>query len=391
MGKFRFPKEKPEITQKLEEAKKLIEQSADDAQTFLQAYNTISECAEQGSARADFIRACLLYADEPESGQYRDEIIPLLDAAEKGKYPLAAGIKIDYLSALDEPALLYDAVRKNKGDSPQALYYEAGFLAGLCEAPKDIKKNLAKAAECFERSAQMYLEYERAYRDGCRELSDIITCYRNPEFYTSQAAYAYQMLMYVYAEMDVKANVPKYVAAYENAQKYGNFVVIYKTAASRATDCMNNVMGMHSLKTVNSVLKTAKAAYAQLDKAQRDRLEENYDALWELYDEFYEYEMQRLEALGNVEIYTSPDYARQDSLVTDLANAVQQWAETPSKKTEYTVTVDNKVYKLNDLGEMVDEYGQRNGLHVDVTSKRVYNAQNDAIGFFDSFGQYHKY
>lgn len=390
MGKLRFPKEKPENTQKIEEAKKLILQSPDDAQIVLQAYNIISECAEAGSPRAAFFKACILYADEPEPGEYKDDILPLLNAAEKAKYPLAPGIKTDYISALDDPGLLYSVIRKSKFESPQSLYCEAGFFAGL-EEFKGVKKNLLKAAECFEKSAQTYLEYERAYRGGCNELSDIIVCYRNPEFFTSQAAYAYQMLMYVYAEINVKANVPKYISAYENAQKYGNFVVIYKTAATRATDCMNNVMGMHSLKTVNAVLKTANEAYSRLNESQKQRLEENYNALWELYDEFYEYETERLKAVGNTEVYTTSDYARQDSLFSDFANAVQHWSSTQQAKTEYTVTVDNKKYKLNDLGEMVDEYGQRTGLRVDVTSKRVYNSSNDAVGFFDSFGEFHKY
>lgn len=391
MGKLRFPKEKPEVTQKLEGALKLLGQADVDAQTFLQAYNVISECADAGSARADFIRASLLYADEPEEGQYREDILSLLSTAEKGKYPLAAGLKIDYLSSIDENGLLYDAIRKNKGDAPSALYHEGGLWAGLWDAPKGQKINYAKAADCFERSAREYLEYDRAYRAGCRELSDVAICNRDPDYFTSQAAYAYQMLLYVYVVAGAKENVPKYVAAYENAQRYGNAVVRYKTAATRASDCMDNVLGMHSLKTVNSVLKTAKEAYAQLEKARRDELEENYQALWEQYDEFYENEIERLEAIGSMEVYTSADYARQDSLLSDLANAAQHWAATQPSKTEYTVKVGNQSYRVNELGEMVDEYGQRNGLRVDVTSKRVYDERNDAVGFFDSFGEFHKY
>ncbi|MDE6274161.1 MAG: hypothetical protein K2L87_03830 [Clostridiales bacterium] len=391
MGKFRFPKERPEITQKLEEAKKLIAQSPDDIQTVLQVYNMISECAEAGSPRGCFLKACFLYADEAQSGDHKDEILPLLDAAIKEKYPLAYGMKVDYLLAFEDSDLLYNAIRKCKIETPQALYYEGGFWARLCDPPKGLKKNLSKAIACFERSAQLYLEYDRAYRAGCTELSDIIVCFRNPDFFTSQAAYAYQMLMYVYADMDAKENVPRYIAAYDNAQRYGNLIVQYKTASTRATDCMNNVLGMHSLKTVNAVLKTAKAAYAQLDEAQQERLQENYDELWALYDEFYDYEMQRLEEIGNMEVYTSPDYARQDSLLSDFANAVQQWSETRQAATEYTVKVGNKTYRLNEHGEMVDEYGQGNGLHVDTTSRKVYDSKNDAVGFFDSFGEFHKY
>ena len=390
MGKLRFPKEKPEITQQIEDAEKLLEQSPDDAQAVMQAYKSIVACAEQGSPRAKFIEASFLYLDEPEAGEYKYDILAALDAAEKAKYPLAGGMKIEYISTLDNPELLYKTIRQTKGESPQSLYYEAGFFAGI-DAPAGVKENLAKAAEYFERSARMYLEYDRIYRAGCRELSDIAICYRNPDYFTEQAAYAYQMLLYVYAEMDVKANVQKYVEAYEKAQQYGNFVVIYKTAATRATDCMHNVMGMHSLKTVNAVLKTAKEAYAQLTEAQRDRLKNNYESLWAQYDTFYDSEMQRLEALGNMEVYTSPDYARQDSLMSDFANAVRQWSETRPEKESYTVTIGNDTFTLNDLGEMVDRYGQSNGLRVDTTSKKVYDSRNNAVGFFDSFGEYHKY
>ena len=142
---------------------------------------------------------------------------------------------------------------------------------------------------------------------------------------------------------------------------------------------------------MNAVLTTVNDAYAELDEEQQENSREGYDAVWEQYDEFYDYEMERLEALGNMEVYTSPDYAKQDSLLSDFVDAVQHWANTPKPKTTFTVTVDNNEYQLNDLGEMVDEYGQRNGLRVDTTSKRVYNSKNDAVGYFDSFGYFHKY
>lgn len=395
MGKLKFPKEKEEILKRLEEAKRLISASPNDAQVLLEAFNIISDCAEKGSPRGWFLKACFLYVDEPNNGDYGSEIISALDKAAKGKYPLACGVKADYLFACGEMGLLYDLIRKCREDNPQVLYAEGGIVAGYCDVPKGVKQNLAKACECFEKSARLYAEYESAARQGKTELTDITVTFRNPYYFSEQAGYAYQMLMFVYADMNIKANVSKYIAAYENAQKYGNTVVRYKTAAARASDSMNNVMGMHSLKTVNAVLNTAKAAYSALDEEQRERLKEHYDALWNEYDEFYDYEMQRLEALGNMEVYTSPDYAKQDSLVSDLASAVSQsvqnWANTPTPKTEYTVTVDNKTFKLNDRGEMIDEYGQRNGLRVDTTSKRVYNEKSDAVGYFDSFGYFHKY
>lgn len=390
MLKLKFPKEKPEIAQTLEDAKKLITGAPRDMQTLSKAYKMISDCAETGSPRANFLKACFLYSDEPNTGDYQDDILAALEIAEKGQYPLASGLKTDYLLTFNEPEALQRAIRKEK-DSPQALYCMGGFLSGYCAAPEGVKQNPVKACEYFEKAAWLYLEYDNAVRQGCKELTDITVCFQTPYYFSLQAGFAFQMLMFVYSDLDVKANVQKYIAAYANAQKYGNASVRYKTAAVRATDCINNVMGMHSLKTVNAVLNTAKAAFAELDEAQQENSREGYDAMWEQYDEFYDYEMERLEALGNMEVTTSPDYAKQDSLLSDFVDAVQHWANTPTPKTKYTVTVDNKEYQLNDLGEMVDEYGQRNGLRVDTTSKRVYDSKNDAVGYFDSFGCFHKY
>ncbi len=391
MGKPKFPKEDPDIERWIEEAESLIRRSRDDGDALIRAFGIVSECADGGSPRALFIEACLLYGDENKTGEYKDEILAALGKAEKAKYPLAGGMKIDYVSAYADPDELYEVIRKTKGESPQSLYCMGGFFAGI-DAPRGIKKNYDKAAEYFERSAEAYLQYDKAYRDGCRELADIALCYGNPDFFTSQAAYAYQMLMYVYSVIDSKANLRKYTDAYEKAQFYGNATVAYKTAASYATDCMDNVMGMHSLKTVNSLLDTAKKAWERLNDAQRERLNENYDSLWEKYDEFYEYEMRRLQEIGNMEIHTSADYAKQDSLLSDFASAVKRWSENRGGcETEYSVTIDGKKYGLNEFGEIVDEYGQGNGLRVDTTSRKVYDTKNDAVGFFDSFGEFHKY
>lgn len=391
MGKLKFPKEKPGIAQKLNEARKLIESSREDAQTLLNAYRVISECAEAGSPRAAFMQACFLYVDETEAGNHREDILPLLEAAEKKKYPLAGDFRIDYLLRLNEPELLFAAVRKAKVGSPQALYCEGGYLSGYLGAPKGGKTNPVKACECFEKSARLFLEREEACRRGSNELADLTVMFRNPYYFSVQAGYSYQMEMFVCSDLDRKENLQRYKIAYENAQKYGNPLVKYKTAAVRVTDCMNNVMGMHSLKTVNALLGTVKTAFAALDDDERESLKENYDSLWKQYDEFYDDEIERLRELGKIEVYTSADYARQDSLISDFASAVQRWSESRPQKTEYTVTVDNKAYKLNDLGEMVDEYGQSNGLRVDVTSKKVYDSHSDAVGYFDSFGEFHKY
>lgn len=391
MGKLRFPKEKPEITQTLDRAVGLIKTAAGQKQPLLDAYALFAECAAKGSARGAFLQACFLYVDEVEAGDHREEALPLFEAAERKKYPLASGMKADYLSSLGETEALYALVRKAKGDSPQALYYEGAFLSGYLDPPKGVKKDLARACTLFEKSARAYLECEEGVRRGVRELADVATVFQNPYCFSAQAGYAYQLEMFVYSDLNVKANLQLYLAAYDNAMKYGNPTVKYKTAAVRVTDCMNNVMGMHSLKTVNALLGTVKKTYAALDDDVRENLKEHYDAVWEEYDEFYEYETERLKELGKIDVYTSADYARQDSLLTDFAQAVQTWSANRPPKTEYSVKVGNKEYKVNDLGEMVDEYGQSNGLRVDVTSKKVYDSHSNAVGFFDSFGEFHKY
>ena len=144
MLKLKFPKERPELEQTWENAKQLMTSAPQDMQALSKAYKMISDCAETGSPRANFVKACYLYSDEPNTGDYKETILAALETAEKGKYPLASGLKTDYLLSFNEPEELYRAIRKEK-DSPQALYCMGGFLSGYCTAPDGVKQNPEKA------------------------------------------------------------------------------------------------------------------------------------------------------------------------------------------------------------------------------------------------------
>lgn len=393
---MRFPKEKPEHIRLLNEANSLLAKSGGDADKLREAYDMVCKCADEKSPRGNFFKACILYVDEAQTGDYEAEIKSALSFACKAKYPLADTVMVDYLFSLGNMDVLYKYLNSVKGNSPSASYYEGGFLAGYVETSQRCKKNLSKACACFEKSADTYIDFDCEYRNGCVELSDILVSVGNERYFLEQAGFAYQMLMMAYGDIDDKANKQSYITAYNNAQCYGNAAIKYKTVSLYANDCMNNIMGMYSLKTVNSLMNLANAKFEALSPESQENLQEQYDTLWKDYDDFYEYEMQRLEALGNMDIVTSVDYGKQQSLsVSQVASVIgdglMRWANTPQEKTEYTITYDNKQYKLNSLGEMVDDYGQRNGLRVDTISKIVYNSKNDAVGFFDGFGYFHTY
>ena len=386
-----MPKEKPLHVQLLNEARSLISDG-----DVLKAYDLVCKCANEKSPRGNFFKACMLYLAETESGANKDEVLASLSIAEKAKYPFAELVKVDYLFSLGDTDALYKVVRSVKGSVPSALYYDGGFYAGYVETTLKCKRNLSKACVCFEKSAETYLEYHNEIAKDSDWLLDMLACIGNDRYFAEQAGYAYQMLMTAYADIDDKANKQKYVTAYSNSQRYGNAVVRYQTAAAYASDCMNNVMGMYSLKTVNAQMNIVNVKYEALDEEKRSALKEHFDALWSDYDDFYEFEKKRLEALGDMDVYTSEDYGKQKSLslgqvASAIGDGIMRWANTPQEKTEFSVTIDNKSYKLNSLGEMVDEYGQKNGLRVDTTSKIVYNSRSDAVGYFDGFGYFHNY
>lgn len=363
---------------------------SDERENIAKAFKTVSACAEEGSPRANYIKACLLYLDESEQGANRGEVFGALDRAIKGKYPLAWGLKALYTMAI-EPDSVASLARAAQFDVPEILYCKGCLFADYFNGAKKVDRK--KAAKLLSESARLFLEYGEAYRRGDKELADIVICTGNENFYSERAAVAFRMLMGVYSDMNDKLFKSAYLSAYREAQRYGSAGSKFLATYDHACDCMNNVMGMHSLTTVNSLMERASEQY---EAAGDCDLEENYTALREKYDEFYEFEKQRLEALGEVAVYTSEGYGRESSLsVSQFASAVgkrmREWANTPSEEPTYTVTVDNEEYTLNSRGEMIDKYGRPNGLKVDTVNNRVYDEHNDQIGYFDSFGQFHKY
>lgn len=390
MAKLNFPKEQPSHTATINRARTLISEGS--RESLLEAFDLISECAGEGSPRANYIKACLLFLDETEPGSYRENVLSALDRAIKGKYPLAWGLKASYMIAVDQDSLSL-LVRTAQFETPEILYCEGCLFAEYFNGSKKVDRK--KAIRLLNESTRLFLEYGEEYRRGNSELADIVICTGNENYYSERAAIAFRVMMGVYSDMDDKLNKSAYLSAYREAQKYGNAEVKFLTTCDYAYDCMDNVMGMHSLTAVNALMERASAQYAEAG-GEEAGFEENYTALRDKYDEFYELEKRRLEALGEVAVYTTEGYGKESSLsVSRFASAVgsrlRQWANTPDEKPTYTVTMDNEEYTLDSRGEMIDRFGRPNGLKVDTANMRVYDEHNNLIGYFDSLGYFQKF
>lgn len=394
--KIKFPKEDARHTQLLNKANALIESGPSDGETIKEAYSLIEECAKNNSPRGNFCKALTLYFFD-EDGDRKTEIIGALDRAIKLKYPFATDLKADYLANIGEEKELWSVLRSAKGGYACPLY-EGRFLAGDYDF-KPVSVNYKKAAQKFAEAAETCLEYDgvkNVYKD---EFNDFSVRLGVNDFFRTQAGAANFHLMCVYGKWDFKENKQAYITAYRAVQNTGSPLNKYFAAGQYAEDCMRNVMGMHSLKTVNSLLNVVNERYKALDGGLQERWKEDYDGLWELYDEFYEYEQERLAAIGNIEVYGSPDFAKVNSIsfsevLHTVGEAVGRWADTPSsspsRENYGTVTIDGREYTIDSDGYFRDSAGLRTGLRMNLSTKFVYDMNDNQIGHFDGFGYFYK-
>jgi len=130
-------------------------------------------------------------------------------------------------------------------------------------------------------------------------------------------------------------------------------------------------------------------AYQQLSDGLKEANKEDYDTLWDNYNEYYESEMQRLASL-NLDVTSDLEALFPGRTITnfvsDLAAGVQRWADTPSGSTETTYEIDGVKYRKGDnLGYLYDENGVRTSYRVDDVD-RLYGESDRELGHFSTDG-----
>ena len=201
------------------------------------------------------------------------------------------------------------------------------------------------------------------------------------------------MISYKFA--NVYANRTLYREAYNKANEYAvDTLFIYGVNRFNADTLMDDVMGLSDLKSVNKSMRIMEEAYGKLADALKECNRDDYDAVWEKYDEYYESERQRLASL-NLEVTSDLTELFPGrgigSFVSDLAQGVQRWADTPSSSySETYYEIDGVKYKKGDnLGYLYDENGVRSDYRVDDVD-RVYGSSGTELGHFSTDGIFMK-
>lgn len=357
---------------------------------YSECYGIISSLAEAGVARGVYCKAILdINANVPEA-LGGDAFFSGIKRAMSMKYPLAFGtLAMFYYENSQYAELVELCISNKKLAEPRLMTLLAsvydGFYADALDKANDklAAKTFAAAGELFDR----YIKYP----------TNTLVEWEENDLYLGLSAslkqtYAFlnRLLMISYKYSDVYANRKAYREAYKMATAYSkDDLFLFAVHRINAETCMDDVMGLSDLKTVNSSMKNMEDAYQRLDEELREANSESYDAVWEKYGEYYKAESERL---ASINLHATSDMESLfpgmgvSDVISGLSAGVARWANTPSSTTEYSYEIDGVKYKKGDnLGYLYDENGNRTGYRIDDVD-RLRTEDGEELGYFSTDG-----
>ncbi len=389
-AKIKFPKVSGENKKLLENALSLYKSGE-----YAECYEIVSSLAKLDVPRACYCKALLDVNPRIPNGEGDEAFISGMKKAASLKYPLAYGALAIYYYESDMYTHLVELCAANKKVVEPRLYailfslYDGFYTEGEKYANEKRAKKTAAEAEAI------YANAFRAANNGAAEWEENDLYVGARLSLTQTYALLNRFLMISYKFSGVYSNRTLYREAYNKANDYAvDTLFIYGVNRFNADTLMDDVMGLSDLKSVNKSMRIMEEAYGKLTDALKECNRDDYDAVWEKYDEYYESERQRLASL-NLEVTSDLTELFPGrgigSFVSDLAQGVQRWADTPSSSSsESYYEIDGVKYKKGDnLGYLYDENGVRSDYRVDDVD-RVYGSSDTELGHFSTDGIFMK-
>lgn len=356
-----------------------------------QCYGIISSMAADGIPRACYCKALLDVNPKMPDAEGEEAFVLGMKKAASLKYPLAYGALAIYYYESDMYDELIELCAANKKTvEPRFLAILFSLYDGFyTEGEKYHNEKLS--AKTLIQAEAIYQSAFKSVKSGSAEWeeNDLYAGIKLSLSQTYALLNRFAMISYKFA--GVYSNRNLYRDAYNKVCEYAiDPLFVYGVNRFNAKTLMDDVMGLSDLKSVNKSMRIMEEAYQRLDDDTKEINREDYEQLWENYNEYYYSEMQRLASLN---LQTTSDLEELfpgrtiSNFISDLATGVKRWADTPSGTAgEECYEINGVKYKKGDnLGYLYDESGVRSSYRVDDVD-RLYSESDKEIGHFSTDG-----
>lgn len=368
---------------------KLLDEALCDykALRFDNCYQKVCEAVEAGSPRALFCKALLLYNDNisPNSTPDFDILENLAKTAMEGGYALAYGFYAFVLYASQQNDKLCAFLEKNhKVKDGVYLSYKASYWFGLYT--DDEKANIKTTISALNESISLITEQKNKLDTG--KNTEFEECaYYNPygKFSLNYSyAHAYFLLMTAYYCEDNWDNRSSFMKAFEKVLEHMPLInEKFRATVQYMNAILYNQLGMSDFSEANRVMKILNECYDALDEEEKAAYAEQYDEIYDKYDEFYNSQIENIE--GRDVTYSDGYADKNDISFSGVISAINDWSNTTTKPTETVYSIDGKNYYRGEFGYLYDENGFKSNYRVDDVSK-LYDENDNELGYFNMHG-----
>ncbi len=374
-------------------ANKILDEALCDykASRFEESYKKVCEACELGSARAYFCKALLIYNDSIAPGSEPDFNIlkGLAKKAVDGGYTLAYGFYAYILHALgelDELCAFLSAKSKVRDGlylSFKASYYFGLYTDDVMGSKKDTLLAIEEAIENL-RALSVSVEGGKNAENEERSLYNPYTKFSIRYCYS----HAHYVLFTIYYCEDDWSTRRAFMTSFDEIMKYMPLPKEKYNAASQYVKAiLENTLGMSDFNEANRAMGILNECFNALSENDRSAVSEEYNELYDKYDEFYDGESLSRQSR---DITYSDGYAdKNDISIRSVAAAISEgaarWANTPSGETKTVYTINGRQYTRGEFGYLYDESNMRSDYKVDDYS-RLYNENDTELGYFNNDG-----
>ena len=367
-------------------AARLLEQALVDykSERYAECYEKVCQAEQEGSARAAFCKALLIYNDNIAPGSEPDAevLAALARKAMDGGYAPAYGLYAFILEITQSTEeLCRFCSRKVKAEDGVYWSYKASYYFGLYT--DDVNADAKTTFAAMKQAINLLRPSEKVSAE--REEWELYSPYG--KFSPSYAyAHANFLLLTAYYCEDDASTRREFMTAFEEAMRYmPSPDERFRIANQYLRAILSNTLGMSDLSEASRAMGILKECYGNLDEEEQAAYAEKYEELCEQYAEYSEEERKRL---SERDITYSDGYVNDNFLtLSNIASAAASWASSGgsegSKTTVYTI--GGREYTRGEMGYLYDENGFKSNYRVDDYA-RIYDASGTELGYFNTSG-----
>ncbi len=360
-------------------------------QNYNECYTKINELANNDNARANYLKALLLYnqnINKTEEIDYNllEELV--YNAVSKG-YNKAYGYYAFILYVQNKIQELIEFLSESeKIKDGIYLSYKASYLFGLYTDHElaDINTTIKLLKESI---SILENEYQESNNDKNTE-SQEQELY-NPFIYYSHAyvlKHTKFLLMTSYYINDDWNNRQEFVKLFNDVKQIESRTEKFRATILYIKAIIQNVLGMSDLNEANKAIDFLNECYNSLTDEEKEAYSEDYDDIYDKYSEYYEIEKENLDER---DIVYSDGYVDQNDIsFSNIGNAIKNGIMNYANSSQNNInkiiyTINGKNYTRDDYGYLYDELNIKSGYRID-NYNRLYDEYDNELGYFNNDG-----